>query len=119
MDQLEVHSRLAAIFDELAAVEHERWAHWQRYIHVKGTIQPDGSLVLPSDLVRHWQIQIETPYAALTEIERESDREQVRRYLPLIANCFVDGASERSNNMNPPIGGDIETLDIDRKGTTS
>ena len=70
--------------DKLAEVEHERWSHWQRYMHSKGTRLPDGSLVLPADLVARWDRQIDTRFQDLTENEKESDREQVRKYLPLI-----------------------------------
>ena len=69
--------------ERLAAIEHRRWAHWQRYMHSKGYRQPDGSLHIPADLVARWERQTTTPYAELVEDEKVSDREQVRRYLPL------------------------------------
>lgn len=78
---------LAGMLESLAAIEHERWSHWQRYMHDNGEVQQDGSLLIPADLVRRWEAQITTPYAALTEAEKESDREQVRKYLETI----VDG----------------------------
>ena len=77
-----------ALLEQLAAIEHERWAHWQRFMHGKGERTPDGSLVLPADLVAKWERLIETPYAQLTDNERESDREQVRRYLPVVAQAY-------------------------------
>jgi hypothetical protein len=73
------------------AVEHERWSHWQRYMHEKGVRQPDGSLLIPADLVERWQKQIETPYSELTDKEKESDREQVRKYVPLIVQALGKG----------------------------
>jgi hypothetical protein len=73
-----------SLTDRLAEVEHERWSHWQRYMHSKGTRLPDGSLLLPADLVDRWNHQIGTKFKDLTEEEKESDREQVRKYLPLI-----------------------------------
>ena len=76
---------LESLIDRLAAIEHERWSHWQRYMHSKGIKQADGSLLIPSELVSRWEHQISTDYAALTEKEKESDREQVRKYLPVIA----------------------------------
>lgn len=85
MKQSETEAILEALVEDLAAIEHERWAHWQRYVHDRGDRRPDGSLVLPADLVRHWETQIATRYADLSEAEKMSDREQVRRYLPLIA----------------------------------
>ena len=47
--------------------------------------KPDGSLLIPADLVARWQKQIDTKYDELSEHEKESDREQVRKCLPLIA----------------------------------
>lgn len=73
-----------AFIDSLAAVEHERWAHWQQYLHDQCNRTSDGSLVIPAELVTRWSTQIATPFAQLSEAERESDRDQVRRYLPLI-----------------------------------
>lgn len=83
-----------ALLERLAAVEHERWAHWQRYVHDHCTANEDGSLTIPAELVARWSEQIETPYAELSEVERESDREQVRRYLPLIVEAAgrIEGA---------------------------
>lgn len=80
-----------ALLEQLAAIEHERWAHWQHFMHEKGELKPDGSLVLPADLVAKWERLIETPYTQLTDKEKESDREQVRRYLPIVARAY--GAS--------------------------
>jgi hypothetical protein len=70
--------------DELAAAEHERWAHWQQYIHDQGERSADGSLIIPAEFVERWTEQINAEFSSLSEEEKESDREQVRRYLPLI-----------------------------------
>lgn len=75
--------------DRLAAIEHERWAHWQQYVHDQCEHREDGSLVLPADLVARWETQIGTPYAELSEQEQESDREQVRKYLPTIIDVLA------------------------------
>lgn len=88
MDQAEVEKRLYSIMEELAAIEHERWAHWQRYMHSKAERRADGTLVLPAELVGRWEAQIATPFSELTADEKESDREQVRRYLPLVAKAL-------------------------------
>lgn len=72
------------ILERLAAAEHERWAHWQRYMHSKAIRNSDGSLTIPAELVIRWERLMKTPYAELTEDERQSDREQVLRYLPLL-----------------------------------
>ncbi|GAA2552397.1 hypothetical protein GCM10010435_23370 [Winogradskya consettensis] len=72
------------VVEILAAMEHERWSHWQRYLHSRCARTADGSLVIPAELVARWERQIATPYADLTEPEKDSDREQVMRYLPII-----------------------------------
>lgn len=84
MDASEIRRALEALTDELAAVEHERWAHWQRYLHSKGVRQSDGSILIPAELVARWDTQLATPFANLTDKEKDSDREQVRKYLPII-----------------------------------
>lgn len=80
---------LNGMMEQLATVEHERWSHWQRYMHGKGERRPDGSLVIPPALVARWERLMATPYGALTDAERESDREQVRRYLQTIIDALA------------------------------
>jgi len=91
----EVARILDGLIEKLAAVEHARWAHWQRYVHSKALRQPDGSLVLPAALVAQWERQIATDYPDLDDKEKASDREQVRQYLPLIADALNDRAPRR------------------------
>ena len=90
MPRAEVPSALdsSQLLEELAAVEHERWAHWQRYVHDHCRSLPDGSLVIPPELVKRWAALIATPYSELSEAEKDSDREQVRRYLPIVARAI-------------------------------
>lgn len=76
-----------------AALEHERWAKWQAYVHSKCVEHENGKgewVYFPSDSFRHWQRQIETPYADLSEQEKESDRKEARTYLPLIRKLLQD-----------------------------
>jgi hypothetical protein len=77
-----------ALVERLAAIEHKRWSHWQRYMHDKATRQEDGALLIPADLVARWEKQIATDYADLSPTEQESDKEQVERYLPIIEATF-------------------------------
>lgn len=72
------------LIEALAAIEHERWAHWQQYVHQQGTRNSDGSILLPAHSVERWERQIATRYEDLPEEEKHSDREQVRKYLPVI-----------------------------------
>lgn len=70
--------------EELAALEHKRWAKWQKYLHSVANANLDGSLKIPSELVQRWERQIRMEYADLSETEKDSDREQVDAYLPII-----------------------------------
>jgi len=72
------------LLEQLAAVEHERWSHWQRYLHSKCVPGDDGSLTIPAELVARWSTQMTTPYAELSEAEKETDRQQVRTALEVI-----------------------------------
>lgn len=81
---------LQGIFEQLALIEHDRWSHWQRYMHSRSIRQADGSLLIPSELVERWERQMTTDYAHLTEKEKDGDREQVQKYLPLIIKALTD-----------------------------
>lgn len=70
--------------EALAELEHDRWAHWQAYLQSQCFANVEGTLTIPADLVARWNRQIVTPYDDLSEKEKESDREQVRRWLPFV-----------------------------------
>ena len=95
MDREEIEKRLYSVLEELAAIEHQRWAHWQRHLHEQGSKMGDGSLVLPADLIMRWERQIETIYDLLSEKEKDSDREQVIKIFPLLIEVF-SGTQGRS-----------------------
>ncbi|MER8522975.1 hypothetical protein [Mesorhizobium sp. M0220] len=84
MNENDIRRRLDAAIDRLAAIEHDRWAHWQDYVHRAGERLPDGRIILPADQVARWDRQIATCFSNLNDAEKESDRDQVRRYLPAI-----------------------------------
>lgn len=88
-------TKLNELLETLASIEHERWAHWQRYLHSQCTpVGNDGALLIPSDLVQRWEAQMKTPYSHLTEEQKESDRQQVRRYLPVIVEVLGGDTTE-------------------------
>lgn len=79
----------AELREKLAAIEHERWADWQKWVHAQMTPVSHGHL-LHHDIYQRWQRQIRTPYADLTDKEKASDMEQVDRYWPLIEALLED-----------------------------
>jgi hypothetical protein len=83
-DASEIKKVLNGLVEELASIEHERWSHWQRYMHSKCLPLADGALLVPAELVTRWENQFKARYEDLSDEEKDSDREQVGRYLPLI-----------------------------------
>ena len=75
---------LESQFEALADIQHEIWAHWTKYQFSVCTRNEDGSITIPADKVERWERQAQTPYSELTEKEKESDREQVRKFSHLI-----------------------------------
>lgn len=77
-----------------ADLEHTRWSKWQEYFFSKcktGRIDEEDKevvLVLPRSLYDKWWLQINTLYSELSEAEKESDRKEVRQYLPLIKDII-------------------------------
>lgn len=71
--------------EQLAAMQHEIWAHWMRYQFSYCIENADGSLTVPAEYVERWRRQMEAAYSELPEPERESDREQADKILQLLA----------------------------------
>ena len=80
--------------EALAALDHEQWAHWTR--HMLEVLEPllnvaceldkiygfrDAKSVKAIEAIKRWERQIETPYADLSEKEKDSDREWADRVL--------------------------------------
>jgi hypothetical protein len=77
---------------QLAAIEHERWADWQKYMHSLAYHEgPTGELTFYGKDIEQWERQIKTPYKDLSTAEQASDMEQVDRYWPLIVAAKAAG----------------------------
>ncbi len=86
--------RWSELKEKLSAIEHERWSDWQKYMHSKCVRVIDVNdttgeenlreVSMPVDLFKAWERQVKTPYSELSEKEKQSDRDQVTRYWPLI-----------------------------------
>lgn len=71
----------AELREVLAALAHEQWSGWMRYLFGKCSYTDMGDAVIPKSSVLHWQRQVGTPYADLSEAEKESDRKEADRVL--------------------------------------
>lgn len=63
------------VVEALAALSHEQWAGWARWMIDQWS----------PEAVARWERQVATPYAELSEREKESDRVEARRILDLLA----------------------------------
>ncbi len=84
------------LIEQLAAKEHAGWAHWMDYLFSVCEPLPDGSLVIPFPLVERWQRQVTTPYARLSEREKQSDRNEVVHILPIISEHVRQKGGQQS-----------------------
>lgn len=92
--------------EALANYAHEAWSGWMKYLFSKcrpGTdylgmsgYMANGSLVIPKESVERWRRQMNTPYAELPEREKESDRDEARKMLAVLANRAGDGPAANS-----------------------
>ena len=73
---------LESLVEQLADIEHQRWSDWQKYCH---KVYKDGKF---EEFMPRWERQIKTPYSELSETEKQSDRDQVERYLPLLSKAL-------------------------------
>jgi len=91
--------------EALAAQEHARWSRWMRWMFDCGTYNPDGTWTMPADKVERWTRQMNTPYAELSEREKDSDREEADNTLSLLPKPALKlGSVKRA----PPIVIDID-----------
>lgn len=78
------------LLESLAAVEHdERWSGWHVYEEEKrGLIHPSGEPYLD-----RWNRLVATPYADLSERDKESDRIEVRKSIKIIRDALLGDAT--------------------------
>ena len=79
-------SNANSLREQLAALEHEQWAHWTEYMLgvVEKLFKDESFEKIPE--VRRWRKQIDTPYAELTEEEKDSDRFWADKVLDITGN---------------------------------
>lgn len=67
--------------ERLAAVAHWMWAHWMSYMFTCGTFHEDGTWTMPASKAERWLRQMVAAYDALSEAEKDSDREMADKIL--------------------------------------
>ncbi len=71
--------------ERLSDKQHEIWSHWMAWVFKICPANEDGSVTISPELVQRWTRQINTPYAELSEGEKESDRHQADKILKVIS----------------------------------
>ena len=71
------------LVDALADYAHEAWSGWMKYLFSKSTLNEDGSVTIPKELVDRWTRQMNTNYYRLSEQEQESDKVEARKMLEI------------------------------------
>lgn len=96
----------AELIEALADIEHQRWSDWQKWLHECTSREigildhkPTGGRVISEEKYNHWERLIATPYADLPEHSKQSDREQVMRYWPLIVEYVAEWIE--THDMSP------------------
>ncbi len=69
--------------EELAALSHEQWSGWMKYMFSKALMNSDGTWTMPASLFKRWTRQMKTEYADLPDSEKESDRVEADRMLDI------------------------------------
>lgn len=96
--------------EKLAAIEHERWADWQKWMHkvLRDAHDPSPEY---GDIMERWDRQIETPYSELSDKEKASDMEQVDRYWHLIEEYVAFRESALLSRVREEVIGEDEYPD--------
>ena len=81
--------------EQLAAYAHDAWAGWMRYLFsqcLPGHGWQEG-VVVPRKALERWRRQMATPYANLSEAEKDSDRREADKMLAIV-NPVLDAAAD-------------------------
>ena len=86
--------------EKLAAYAHAAWSGWMKYLFSKCyPIKMDNNsgppcLVIPAWASERWKRQAATPYSAMPESEKKSDREEANKILEIIQPLITAAVAE-------------------------
>lgn len=83
-------NNLDDVIQVLAAVQHEIWSHWMRYMFTCGETDVEtGVWTMPAVKVERWKHQMETPYSDLSYNERMSDIDQAMKTVNALSEWYA------------------------------
>lgn len=72
--------------DQLAAVQHDIWSHWMKYLFEVSITNRNGTVTIQADKVERWKRQMNTSYWELPYKEQASDIEQAIKVMEVLDN---------------------------------
>jgi len=72
--------------EKCAAIEHERWSGWMKHLFSKCD---SVSGQIPQWAVERWKRQMNTPYAELSQSEKDSDLREVDSYFQMVWDAAI------------------------------
>jgi hypothetical protein len=85
--------------EQVAAVQHEIWIHWMRFLFSCGELRPDGSFLIPPEKVTRWQNQMERSYSELSDAEKASDRDQALKVMQVIEPAEPEAVTDLESDL--------------------
>jgi hypothetical protein len=77
------------LLEEMAELAHSQWSGWMKYLFSKSTINADGTCTIPKWAVDRWECQMNTDYDDLSEPEKDSDRNEARKFIDAFKDIKV------------------------------
>ena len=72
--------------ERLAELCHDQWSGWMKYMlhEDRGALLSTPAWVINTESFKRWSRQMNTPYAELSEKEKESDRNEADKFIALV-----------------------------------
>jgi len=71
--------------EQIASIQHDQWSGWILHLWTICESSPDGSAIIPNDIVELWTRQTNTPYKKLTNKEKKSDLIEAGKILTILS----------------------------------
>ena len=86
--------------EQLAALQHQQWSGWMLYLFSKSYTSVNGDTTIPREFASRWMRQCDTKYADLPESEKESDRIEADKYIPIIDAAKAEARKEFAEKVD-------------------